>query len=217
MIIDDRREPRPRGLALLVQDQNVQEGVVGLPEGVRRLRPVAVNQLEAITEGGWPVLRQSDHCRVEGGEDRMHGGVGRSGPALSPRRFNHPPVDGGCGPARPLEPKALDQGNELGRQPAPASVAANEPGQALNAILAVARQPALCGPEWHARLRRDPRERHFLLKGGLEHGQAGHSLAASVFGERREGSFGRLGRVPFHGEPLCQLGLHPSTRPKGDP
>ena len=166
--------------------------MIGLPESVRRLRPVAVDQLEAITEGGWPVLRQCDHRRVEGGEDRMHGGVGRSGPALGSRGFDHPPVDGGGGPARPLEPKALDQGDELGRQPAPASVAANEPGQALHPALAVARQPALRGPERDARLRRGLHERHFLFKGGLEHSQAGHGLAAPVLGESRKESFGRL-------------------------
>ena len=57
----------------------------------------------------------------------MHGGIGGVGPALGARDLGRPAMDGGRGPARPPEPQALDQGDELGPQPAPAGVAQRRP------------------------------------------------------------------------------------------
>ena len=169
VVVDDRREPRPRGLASLVQDQDVEQRVVGLPEGVRRLGSVAVDQLEAVAEGGQPLVSQRHHSRVQGGEDRMHGGVGGDGPALGARDFGRPAMDRGRGPARSPEPQALDQGDELGAQPAPACVASERTGEAFHSIPSVARQPALCGPQGHVCLVGRAREWHLIFERGPEH------------------------------------------------
>ena len=57
IIIQDDREPRFPGLALLIGEQHVQQGMVGLPDGIRRLRLTAVEEVEGLVIGLAAVMR----------------------------------------------------------------------------------------------------------------------------------------------------------------
>ena len=97
VVVHHRGQPGAGRLAGLVEDEKVEEGVVRLPERVGRFGAVAVSQLEAVPERGWPVLRQRHHAWIEGGDDRVDGAIGRDAPALGLGDRADPAVDGGGG------------------------------------------------------------------------------------------------------------------------
>ena len=71
VVVNDRGQPGPRGFAVRIDDKDVEAGVVGLPERVRPLGAVAVDQLEAVTVGGRALQREGDHPRVQVTDDGM--------------------------------------------------------------------------------------------------------------------------------------------------
>jgi hypothetical protein len=50
VVVDDCGQPRPRGRAVGFEDQDVELGVVGLPEGVGLAGAVPPGQLEPVPE-----------------------------------------------------------------------------------------------------------------------------------------------------------------------
>ena len=54
VIIQNDREPRFPGLPLLIGEQHVQQGMVGLPEGIGRLRLTPVEEIEGLVIGLLP-------------------------------------------------------------------------------------------------------------------------------------------------------------------
>ena len=83
------------GLARLIKDQQIEQGVIGLPDRIGGRGTVAMDQLVAVAEGGCPLMRQRHHGGIERGEDRIDRAVGRRTPALRCGDVAHTPVNGG--------------------------------------------------------------------------------------------------------------------------
>ena len=77
VVIEDDRQPGPDGDAGLVEDGDIEEGVVDLPLLVGAAGVAAEHQLEPVPVGGIPVLGEGAKSRVESGDDRSDGGVAR--------------------------------------------------------------------------------------------------------------------------------------------
>lgn len=77
MIVENDRKPRPRWLAIRIDDQNVEHGVIRLPERVRRFGAVPVNEFIAIAKSRCALVRQSRQRRIEAANNRVNGCVGR--------------------------------------------------------------------------------------------------------------------------------------------
>jgi len=70
-VVEHDRQPRPGRAAVRVQHQQVQLGVVGLPDLVRPVGLPAVHQLVAVAQRRRPVVRQRQQVRVQAGDDRV--------------------------------------------------------------------------------------------------------------------------------------------------
>jgi hypothetical protein len=95
MVVHHSRQPRTDGLARLIKDEKVEQGVIGLPERIGGRGAVAMDQLIAVAEGGGPLMRQCHHGGIERGEDRIDCAVGRPAPALRFSDVAHTPMNGG--------------------------------------------------------------------------------------------------------------------------
>ena len=151
MIILDDGQPGPGGPAARIEHQQVQFGVVGLPDLVGAVRLPAVNQLEPVPVGHRAVPGQGDQAGIQAGDDGVHRGIGRRGPAPGGGDLTGPPVNRGDPRRRPAQRQPLDQRDQLRGDPAASPVRPAGPGQPGQALPAVAGQPALRGAQ------RDPR------------------------------------------------------------
>lgn len=97
MIVDDDGQPRPHRLRVGVQDQQVELCMVSLPDRIRSVRPMSMDQLEAIAIGCGAIMGQSDKARIETPNDGMHGGIGRHPPVLRFDQRPKSPANGRCG------------------------------------------------------------------------------------------------------------------------
>jgi hypothetical protein len=95
MIVDNRRQPRARRLARLVEDEQIERGVIGLPDRVGSTRPVPVNHLKPVAEGGCAFMRQSHRRWINGREDRVDRAVRGDAPALRRRDLADAAANGG--------------------------------------------------------------------------------------------------------------------------
>ena len=71
MVVDYGRKPRAGRLASFIDDEQVEHGVIGLPDRIGGACAVPVNELVAVAEGGGALMRQRHDCRIEIGEDRI--------------------------------------------------------------------------------------------------------------------------------------------------
>ena len=214
VVVEDDGQPWAHWLAGLIENENVQHGVVGLPDRVGRFGAVPMDQLIAVAKCCRPVQRQADHCRVELGEDRMHRAVGWHRPAFSLGDFGNPAVDQGSGRARLLQPHTLDQHDEIGRQPVDAGIAANAAGQPCKAVASITRQPTLDRSDRNTGIARGARQRSISLQVRPEHGEAGHGLAVlrlAQLGKRR-----RRVALVLHTGLLARLAAAHKQCPQGD-
>ena len=95
IVVHHGRQPGPDGLARLIKGEQVEQGVIGLPDRIGGRGAVAMDQLVAVAEGGCPLMRQRHHGGIERGEDRIDRAVGRNTPALCLGDFAYAPVNGG--------------------------------------------------------------------------------------------------------------------------
>jgi len=63
-------QPRP-GRAGRARDPQVEQGVVGLPDRVRTLGLVAVQQVERLPVALGAVVGEGDQCRIQTGHQRV--------------------------------------------------------------------------------------------------------------------------------------------------
>ncbi len=122
-------QPRPGRGAVGVEDEQVEFGVVGLPDHVRALGLAAVDQFVAVPQRHRAVMGESEQVRVQLGDDRVHGAVGRDRPALRGRAPRDPAGDGGHRRPRSIQRQALDEPDQLGGNPSPPAVGDGQRGQ----------------------------------------------------------------------------------------
>jgi hypothetical protein len=63
IVVEDDRQPRLPGLAAVLHE-NVELGVIRLPDRIRRLGLGAVNQIEAVAVGLGALMRHEDQARL---------------------------------------------------------------------------------------------------------------------------------------------------------
>ena len=75
VIVHDYCQPRPCGLAVGVQDQDVQLRVICLPQGVWLFGAVAKDRLIVIPERRGAVVGKCHQVGIEGADDTVDGAV----------------------------------------------------------------------------------------------------------------------------------------------
>jgi len=145
-VVDDDRQPGARRVSSFVEDQDVELGVVGLPDLVRAVGLTAVHQLVAVAEPGRAVVRKGQQVRVDRGDDLADGAVRRRGPAPFAGQGGGLAGDGGHRGTRPCEGQSLDHLDQLGLSAETASVDTALPSQRGQAPGPKRGQPALSGP-----------------------------------------------------------------------
>jgi hypothetical protein len=113
MVVQDQRQPRSCGRPIAVQDEDVELGVVGLPDLVWPVRFAAVDQLVAVTPRGRAVLGERHQRRVDRGDDPRDRAVRRHRPPLLTRDLSDAPSDRRCRQSRSPQRERLDQTDEL--------------------------------------------------------------------------------------------------------
>ena len=159
-------------------------------------------------------MRQRDHGRIE--TRRGSRGPCRRKERASPApRRRHAPADGwrrrrSAAACRPRP--SISATRSAGERRRPASLRTGT-RQASEPSSPITRQPALCRPERHAGVGRGPRERHAVLEGRPERGEALHGLAVLLLVRRTwvapAGADGRHGSVR---KGIVQRTLLPSAR-----
>ena len=156
VVVDDRGEPRLGGGTIRAHQQDVEQRVVGLPDGVGPICFPPVDQLERLTVRRRPLVRECHQVSGQGRHDAIDDPVARRGltqvlrnpPGLATnRRYRE---------RRFLECDALDGVLERGRQLAVlAGVRPFLSRQGRQAELAIPRHPPLCGAKRNVGRRRD--------------------------------------------------------------
>jgi len=154
VVVEHDREPRPRRLVVLVQDPQVERGVVGLPGRVRGRGLVAVEQIEGLLVGLGPLMGQDDQARIEMAHDVVDAPVAGHGPSLLPRHGRHLTVDARHTRRRPAQRQALDQLDQEIGEASPVAIVAGRTRQSGQALLPIPPQLALGGAQRHAGLAR---------------------------------------------------------------
>jgi hypothetical protein len=142
-------------------------------------------------------MREGHQRRIQPPGDVVHRGVAGRRPALVLGDLGGLAVDHGDAWRRAPQRQALDQQHQLVRQATLAAVAACFAGKAGQPGGTVARQPALHGPQRHARLRGHAGERHAVVQVRLEHLEARHRGGPLLLGERNQWRC-RAGRLWCH-------------------
>ncbi len=76
MIVDHGGQPGSNHVAARVSDQQIELGVVGLPNCVWVPRSMSVDELKPIPESRRALMSQRGHGRIEPGDDRVYAAVG---------------------------------------------------------------------------------------------------------------------------------------------
>jgi hypothetical protein len=173
-VVEHDGQPRPRRRAGLVEDEQVEFGVVGLPDLVRPLGLAPVDQLVAVPQRHRPVVRQRQQLRVQGGHDRVDGAVGRDRPAVLEGRAARPAGDARDPGSGTLQRQALHQPHQLLGQPAATAVRTVSPGQARQAGRPVSGQPPLRRAQRHPAVAGRHRQGHVVLHDRAQHCPAPH-------------------------------------------
>lgn len=143
VIVEHEGQPGPGRRAAGVQHEDVEQGMIGLPDGIRPLGAVTVDQFEAVPIRRGPVMGERDESRVECARDRMNGGIGRHRPRLRPGHRGDAPMNGRRGEARLAEGKALDHRHQVRSQTAFPGIRAPAACETRDAGCPVARRPSL--------------------------------------------------------------------------
>jgi len=114
VVILDHRQPRTRRALLVVEDEQVKLGVVGLPDLVGALGLAAVDKLEALAVAHRPVVREHEQPRVKRAHDRVDRGVARRRPLMRARDGRRLTMDIRDRRRGPAQREPFDQLDELG-------------------------------------------------------------------------------------------------------
>ena len=125
----------------LVQDEDVQLGVVGLPDVVGTLGLTAVDELVPVPQPSWALMGEGDQVRVEAGDDRVDAAVGRDRPVVRGCGLGHLAGDRRPGRAGPGQGQTLDERHELAGQPVAPAVSPLPPAQTAHTRFAVTAKP----------------------------------------------------------------------------
>ena len=82
--------------------------MVGLPERIRSIGAMPVNELELVAIGGRIVMGQSDESGIELPHDRVDSRIGRHRPPMGVGQCWKPPMNGRGGETRCAKRKPLD-------------------------------------------------------------------------------------------------------------
>ncbi|WP_205346844.1 hypothetical protein [Pseudonocardia broussonetiae] len=145
-------------------DPQIELGVVGLPDLVRRVGLAAVHQLEHLAVALGALGAQAHQPRVQRGDDVAHGAVARHRPIVIGGYLADLPVDDRSSGRGAAQRQARDQQLQLGLDSAAATVAALMSGQTGQPARTVRGQPALRGPQRHVGGTRGRGERHVVLE-----------------------------------------------------
>lgn len=145
VVVEDDGQPRLGRPAALIEQPEVELGVVGLPELIRPARVAAIQQVERLPVGLGPIVRQRNQGRVEPADDGVDGAVARGGPALPRGDRGHLPMDGGHRRWGRAQGEALNESLQLRCQAPLPPVGARGTGESRQAVLPVGREPVL-GP-----------------------------------------------------------------------
>jgi hypothetical protein len=180
VVIQDHRQPRPRRPARVIENEHVEQRVIGLPHVVRRVRLTAVDELVAIPVTLGAVVRERQQPRIETSDDVVDGAVARRRPVLSLRHGKHLPMDERHRRPRPPQREALNELDQLSPEPPTAAItttAAREPRQPVGAV---ALQPPPRRAQRHPGRPGGSAQRHAALHVRPQHAPALHRLLAQV-------------------------------------
>lgn len=109
MIVHHRRQPRPCRPATSIEDEDVEFGVVGLPDRVRAIGAMTMDHLVFVAESGSALMRERQHRRIDPAHDIANAAVGRRVPSIFASDMHNATMDG-CDRGRRLRQRhALDQ------------------------------------------------------------------------------------------------------------
>ncbi|AOF95319.1 hypothetical protein BSY17_4168 (plasmid) [Sphingobium sp. RAC03] len=80
VIVQHRRQPRPHRATAGIEDQDIELGVIGLPDRIGVFGAVPMHQLELVAEGGSTFMCQGQHRRIDPPHDIAHAAIGRHSP-----------------------------------------------------------------------------------------------------------------------------------------
>ena len=146
-IVNDRRQPRPGGLAVGAHHEDVEQRVVARPHRIRVLGLPAQHQLVLVTVGPRALQGESDHSRIQGRHDRADHAVGRHRPPTGTADTGDPAVESGDRGAGFAQRQALDQPHEFRGKMVSTGIRALSCAQARIPVNAVAGVPALQGAQ----------------------------------------------------------------------
>src|SRR3546814_7091926 len=71
-------QPRPHRATAGIEDQDIELGVIGLPDRIGVFGAVPMHQLELVAEGGSTFMCQGQHRQIDPPHDIAHAAIGRS-------------------------------------------------------------------------------------------------------------------------------------------
>ena len=112
MIVDHHCQPGPRLVAVRIHNHEIEFGVIGLPDRIRSVGAMPVDELESVAIGGRAVMGQRDETGVELAYDRVDGRVGWHRPPLGIDQCSKPPMNGRSGKTGRAKRKPLDDAHK---------------------------------------------------------------------------------------------------------
>lgn len=179
MIVYHGRQPRPRFLAAGVEDQNVELGMIGLPDGVRPIGAVPVHQLELVAESGGALMRERQHRRFDLAYDVVDTAVGWRPPSLCDGKSGDAAVDGGNRWRRLEKCHALDQLHQLLWKCTLARFRSQRSFKRCRPAGPIAGKPAPGGTDRDAGVGRNLRQRQFVVEMLAKHVHAPRDFGAA--------------------------------------
>lgn len=183
VIVDDHGQPGTGRRFLVVEDPDIERGVIGLPDLVRVASLPSIEQVVLLAGGLRPGPRQGDERRIECADDRVDAGVARNGPATLLGNGGSLAVDDSRAQGWPPSGKALDQPLEFCLEVALPSVRVDLADESRETMLPILLKPALRSAEGDPMLPCDSGQRHALLE---VQAQALKTLEGACAGRRRE-------------------------------
>jgi hypothetical protein len=164
----------------MIEHEEVEQRVIGLPDLVGSFDLAAIDELEAVPIALWAVVRERQQPRVEAPDDAVDGAVARRRPALAGRHREQPPMDERHRRPGASQREALDDLDQLGGKPPPAAITTTAAREPREAVGAVALQPPPRRAQRHPGRPGGSGQRHAVLDVWAQHAPALHRLLAQV-------------------------------------
>jgi len=100
IIVNHDGKPRPHRFSIGVENQHIEQRVIGLPDGIGAFGTMAVDEFVSVTKSRRSVLRQRDHCRTQMPHNPVNAAIGRWRPVVLRGERCHAPMHGGNGRTR---------------------------------------------------------------------------------------------------------------------